>query len=78
MRDIIEKGYFSDAIKSALVSGEGELGKILKLVIILEHGNYKKIELISKKLSVPIEELSLMLNKAFTYVLEVKNSLKSV
>lgn len=77
MRDIIENGYFSDAVKNALVSGEGELGKILKLTMILEHGNYKKIELISKKLSVPIEELALMLNSAFTYVVEVKKSLKT-
>lgn len=77
MRDIVEKGPFSDAIKSALISGEGELGKILKLAIIVEHGNYKKIELISRKLNVPISELSLMFNSAFTYVMDVKKSLKT-
>jgi len=76
MRDIVEKGLFSDAIKNALISGEGEIGKILKLAMIVEHGNYKKIELISRKLGIPIEELSSMFNSAFTYVMDVKNSLK--
>lgn len=76
MRDVIEQGDFSDAVKNALLHGEGELGKILKLALVLERGNYKKIELISRKLSVPIDELSLMLNSAFTYVVQVKNSLK--
>jgi c-di-GMP phosphodiesterase len=75
MRDVVENGYFSDAVKSALLQGEGELGKVLKLTLVLERGNYKKIELISRKLSVPIEELSLMLNNAFTYVVQVKKSL---
>jgi EAL and modified HD-GYP domain-containing signal transduction protein len=76
MRDIVEHGYFTDAVKSALLQGEGELGKILKLAVVVEHGNYKKIELISRKLSVPIDELSLMFNDAFSYVLNVKKALK--
>lgn len=75
-REIIEQGHFTDAVKSALLQGEGELGKILKLSMIIEHGNYKKIELISRKLSLPIEDLSKILNDAFTYVIKVKKSLK--
>ncbi len=76
MRDIIEQGSFSDAVKNALLQGEGELGKMLKIALVIEHGNYKKIELISRKLGIPIEELSLMLNEVFSYVLNVKKKLK--
>jgi len=78
MRDIVEGGNFSESVGSALLSGEGELGKILKLAMVVEHGNYKKIELISRKLSVPIEELSLLFNSAFNYVLMVKKSMKEI
>jgi len=77
MRDIVDSVDFSPALKKALVSGDGELGKILKLAMIVEHGNYKKVELLSRKLGVPIDELSLMFNTAFNYVLEVKQSLKT-
>ena len=78
MRDIVDGGDFSEGVGSALLSGDGELGKILKLAMVVEHGNYKKIELISRKLSVPIEELSLLFNSAFNYVLMVKKSMKEV
>lgn len=76
MRDIVEGGEFSGPMGNTLLNGEGELGKILKLAMVVEHGNYKKIELISRKLSVPIEELSLLFNSAFNYVLKVKKSMK--
>lgn len=77
MRDIVKGGNFPDSISDALLTGAGELGKILKLTMIIEHGNYKKVELISRKLGVSIEELSLLFNSAFNYVLSVKKSMKS-
>ncbi len=76
MRDIVDKGFFSDAVAAALINGEGELGKILKLALIMEQGNFKKIEFIAQKLKLPIEHLSAMFQDAFTYVREVKKSMQ--
>ena len=76
MRKIMQESHFSDAIKSALVEGEGELGKILKLAIIIERGNFKQIELVSRKLNISLEKLTQMFKESFAYINEVKKVLK--
>ncbi len=75
MREIAKESVFSKAVCNALIHGEGELGKILKLVIVIESGSFKKIELISKKLKIDLEKLSMMLQSAYAYVNEVKAEL---
>ena len=72
MRDIVENSFFSDDVSRALLEGEGELGKVLKVAIIMEKGDFRKIEFIANKLNLRIEELSNLLQECFSYVNNIR------
>lgn len=76
IRDVVSEKIFSKAVCNALLTGEGELGKVLQLVKVIEQGSFKKIELISQKLKIDLEKLSEMLRVSYQYAQEVTKLLK--
>ena len=72
---IIDSGNFSKKVSNALLEDKGDLAKLLKIAKIIEEGNQKKFEAVSLKLNVSVEEFSLMLNKIYLYVKEMRESL---
>lgn len=77
MRKIMQESHFSEAIQNALVNGDGELGKILKLTVVIERGNFKQIELVSRKLKISLDQFTDLFKDAFAYVGQVRNFGKS-
>lgn len=74
LHTILESGNFSTKVHEALLEGKGDLAKLLKIAKIIEEGNHNKLEAIAKKLKVPVEKFSEMLNQVYTYVRETKKS----
>lgn len=72
MQSIVDDVPLSEDISLALLHGEGELGKILKIVLIIEKGNFRQIELIASKLTIPLDTITGILSSAFAYLETIK------
>ncbi len=75
---VIRSGSFSQVVQDALLDDVGDLAKVLRIAKILEEGNYKKMEIISSKLKVPVEKFSEQLEKIYAYVYDAKKSFGTV
>lgn len=58
MEDILEEIPVSNDIKTALISGEGEAGKLLQLVICYEQAEWKKCQKLAEELGIQTAQLS--------------------
>ncbi len=72
LETILERGRFSQEVHEALVNGKGDLAKLLRIAKVIESGNIKNLEIISKKIKVPALKFSELLADAYTYVIESK------
>ena len=55
-------------IKEAVVNREGPLGKLLSIAIIMERGQFDRIESIAEKLKIPLGSLAVVMADAFEWV----------
>lgn len=58
MEEILTEIPVSSDIKAALISGEGEAGKLLQLVICYEKADWKKCQQLAKELDIQTSQLS--------------------
>lgn len=72
LQTILDRGSFSAEIHEALLDGKGDLAKLLRIAKVIESGNIKNLEIISKKINVPAVKFSELLADAYTYVIESK------
>ncbi|KIM09302.1 MAG: hypothetical protein KU28_01330 [Sulfurovum sp. PC08-66] len=77
MQTLVEKIHLGESVAKALALGEGELGKILHIVKAIERGNFRQIEIFSRRLNIPFESIHILLKEAFVYVRTTKSQLST-